>query len=55
MKVERMVGFAEVSEHEKGALVKIEPTHPKYVIRCLKSKEQVPLYSVTSYHTGDRA
>ena len=44
-----------IESTKKGALVKIEPTHPKYVIRCLKSKEQVPLYNATSYHTRDRA
>lgn len=53
MKVERMVGFAEVSEHEKGALVKIEPTHPKYIIRYSTSMEQAPLCSVTCCHKRD--
>ena len=43
-----------IGSTKKGALSKTKPTHPKYVFKCLKSKEQVPLYSATSYHTRDR-
>ena len=40
-------------EHEKGALVKIELTHPKYIIRYSTSMEQAPLCSVTCCHKRD--
>ena len=53
MKVERMVGFAELSEHEKSALANNEPTHLKYINRNSESMEQAPLCSVTCCHKRD--
>lgn len=48
-----MVGFAEVSEHEKSALANNEPTHLKYINRNSESMEQAPLCSVTCCHKRD--